>query len=198
MKCLALTLVVGKRKMNPEDMKPAEEAGSEKQDDGQREAGEELKAAGTCGELKAFLTGKAITLKEVNDGVFSEGMMGEGMAIIPETEVVCSPADARVCVLMEDSRHACGLRLDNGMEILLHIGIDTVDMKGDGFSYAVAAGQRVKAGDALIRFSRKKIKEYGHPDVTVCIITDPGNAENIQFCTGMDAKEKETILATFA
>ena len=85
--------------MNPEDMKPAEEAGSEKQDDGQREAGEELKAAGTCGELKAFLTGKAITLKEVNDGVFSEGMMGEGMAIIPETEVVCSPADARGCVL---------------------------------------------------------------------------------------------------
>ncbi len=154
--------------------------------------------SGDIRELKAFLSGKAIPLKEVNDGVFSEGVMGEGLAVIPESEILYAPADAEVTVVMEDSRHACGLRLDNGMEVLLHIGIDTVDMKGDGFSYAVAAGQRVKAGDALIRFSRKKIKEYGHPDVTVCIITDPGNAENIQFRTGMDAKEKETILATFA
>ena len=99
---------------------------------------------------------------------------------------------------MEDSCHACGLKLDNDMEVLLHIGIDTVDMNGDGFTYEVTSGQRVKAGDALIRFSKKKIKEAGHPDVTVCIITEPGNARDIQFHTGMDAKEKETVLVTFA
>ena len=178
---MILTMAVGKKKLTASERGAAAADGS-----------------GDIRELKAFLSGKVIPLKEVNDGVFSEGVMGEGLAVIPESEILYAPADAEVTVVMEDSRHACGLRLDNGMEILLHIGIDTVDMKGDGFSYAVAAGQRVKAGDALIRFSRKKIKEYGHPDVTVCIITDPGNAENIQFRTGMDAKEKETILATFA
>ncbi len=178
---MILTMAVGKKKLTASERGAAAADGS-----------------GDIRELKAFLSGKVIPLKEVNDGVFSEGVMGEGIAVIPESEILYAPADAEVTVVMEDSRHACGLRLDNGMEILLHIGIDTVDMKGDGFSYAVAAGQRVKAGDALIRFSRKKIKEYGHPDVTVCIITDPGNAENIQFRTGMDAKEKETILATFA
>lgn len=178
---MILTMAVGKKKLTASERGAAAADGS-----------------GDIRELKAFLSGKVIPLKEVNDGVFSEGVMGEGIAVIPESEILYAPADAEVTVVMEDSRHACGLRLDNGMEVLLHIGIDTVDMKGDGFSYAVAAGQRVKAGDALIRFSRKKIKEYGHPDVTVCIITDPGNAENIQFRTGMDAKEKETILATFA
>ena len=194
---VVLTLVVGKRKMNPEDMKPAEEAGSEKQDDGQREAGEELKAAGTCGELKAFLTGKAITLKEVNDGVFSEGMMGEGMAIIPETEVVCSPADARVCVLMEDSRHAAGLRMDNGMEILLHVGIDTVKMQGEGFTYLVKQDAYVKAGTPLIRFDREKIRAAGYSDTTLCIITDQGNAGNVTFAAGIQAEAAKTVIGEF-
>ena len=81
-------------------------------------------------ELKAFLSGKAISLKEVGDGVFSEGVMGDGLAIVPTDEVLRAPADAEVAVLMEDSRHACGLKLAGNVEILLHIGIDTVDMQG--------------------------------------------------------------------
>ena len=81
-------------------------------------------------ELKAFLSGKAISLKEVGDGVFSEGIMGDGLAIVPTDEVLRAPADAEGAVLMEDSRHACGLKLAGNVEILLHIGIDTVDMQG--------------------------------------------------------------------
>lgn len=148
----------------------------------------------TAGELKAYLSGKVIPLKDVNDGVFSEGIMGEGLAIIPENDLLCAPADGTVSVLMEDSRHACGLVLDCGMEILLHIGIDTVDMKGDGFEYLVKAGQRVHTGDALIRFDRDKIRKAGHPDVTVCIITEPADARNITFFTGMNACEKTTTI----
>lgn len=150
-----------------------------------------------CKQLKAFLRGTVISLKEVGDGVFSEGIMGDGLAIIPESELLCSPADAQVAVLMQESRHACGLRLDNGMELLLHIGIDTVSMQGDGFTYLVEEGQRVKAGTPLIRFDRKKIQEAGHPDVTVCIVTEEGEAQNIQFCTGMDAAEHDTVIITF-
>ena len=127
-------------------------------------------------ELKAFLSGKAISLKEVGDGVFSEGIMGDGLAIVPTDEVLRAPADAGVAVLMEDSRHACGLKLAGNVEILLHIGIDTVDMAGDGFTYLVSLGQQVKAGDVLIRFDREKIRQAGHPDTTVCVVTEEGEA----------------------
>lgn len=148
-----------------------------------------------AGEWKAFLSGKAIPLKEVGDGVFSEGIMGDGMAIIPENETLYSPVDGEIAVLMPESRHACGLRLENGMEVLLHVGIDTVAMNGDGFEYLVQEGQKVCAGTPLIKFDRAKIKAAGHPDVTVCIVTDTGNAQDIQFHTGMQVKEKETTVA---
>ena len=149
------------------------------------------------GQLKAFLDGKVIPLKEVNDGVFSEGIVGDGFAIVPDNDLLCSPAEATVAVLMQDSRHACGLRLDNGMEILLHVGIDTVNMQGDGFSYLVADGQRVQAGTPLLQFDRDKIKAAGYPDTTVCVVTDPGSAQNIQFITGEQGKTNVTVVATF-
>lgn len=158
---------------------------------------EEEQEAVSVNELKAFLKGKAITLKEVNDGVFSEGIVGDGMAIIPEDDTVYAPADAEVVMLMDDSRHACGLKLSNGMEVLLHVGIDTVDMKGDGFEYLITAGQKVKAGEPLIRFSREKIRAAGHPDMTLCIITGEGGAKNIRFETGMETAPGETVIATF-
>lgn len=148
-------------------------------------------------EFKAFLSGKAITLEEVGDGVFSAGIMGDGMAVIPESETLYAPVDAEIAVLMPDSRHACGLRLENGMEVLLHIGIDTVSMNGDGFEYLVEEGQKVRAGEPLIRFDRAKIKAAGHPDVTVCIVTEEGDAQDIQFHTGMAVVEKETVVAEF-
>lgn len=149
------------------------------------------------GKLTAFLSGKAIPLAEVGDGVFSEGIMGDGMAVIPESEILYAPADAEVSVLMPESKHACGLKLKNGMEILLHIGIDTVSMNGDGFEYLAEEGQRVRAGTPLIRFDKEKIRAAGHPDVTVCVITEEGNAKEIQFHTGIQVKEKETVVATF-
>lgn len=145
-------------------------------------------------ELKAFLKGKVIPLKEVGDGVFSEGVMGEGLAIIPENDVLYAPSDATVTVLMEDSRHACGLTLDNGVELLLHIGIDTVEMQGDGFEYLVEEGQKVKTGTPLIRFDRQKIKDAGHPEVTVCVVTDGADEKTVHFHTGIEAREKETVI----
>ncbi len=196
---MALTVFVGKKKLTLAERNGEQETAEETANGANKaQADHGMQAqASVPGSLKAFLTGKAITLKEVNDGVFSEGVMGDGLAIVPENEVLYSPADAEVTVLMEDSRHACGLRLANGMEVLLHIGIDTVDMNGDGFTYMIKQGQAVKAGDPLIRFDRAKIKAAGHPDTTVCIITDEGDAQNIKFATGMHAAEKQTVVATF-
>lgn len=205
---LVLTLIVGKKKLSPGDMgEDAEQTSAEEaeqifaedavQASRNKAVPEAAAEAGRTGELKAFLKGKVIPLKEVNDGVFSEGVMGDGLAIIPENEVLYAPADGEVAVLMQDSRHACGLKLDCGIELLLHIGIDTVDMKGDGFEYLIEEGQRVKTGTPLIRFSRQKIKEAGHPDVTVCIVTDGGGDKEIHFHTGMEAEENVTVIAEF-
>ena len=173
-----LTVMVGKKKLQPKEVKSVEE----------------VKSAEVT-ELKAFATGDVIALKEVNDGVFSAGTMGEGFAIIPENETVYAPADATVSLLMQESRHACGLKLANGAEILLHIGIDTVAMKGDGFEYLVKEGQKVSAGTPLIKFDKKKISEAGYVDTIICVITEPGNIGNIKFVTGIHAIEKETTVA---
>lgn len=185
-----LTAAAGKRRMRADKI----DARGEKEES---KAAEKTAGKGEPGKLTAFLSGKAIPLADVGDGVFSEGILGDGMAVIPESEILCAPADAEIAALMPDSRHACGLKLENGMEVLLHIGIDTVSMNGDGFEYLVQEGQKVGAGTPLIRFDRGKIKAAGHPDVTVCIISNKGNARDIQFHTGMDVKEKETAVATF-
>ena len=167
-----LTVMVGKKKLQPKEVKSVEVT-----------------------ESKAFATGDVIALKEVNDGVFSAGTMGEGCAISPENETVYAPADATVNLLMQESRHACGLKLANGAQILLHIGIDTVAMKGDGFEYLVKEGQKVSAGTPLIKFDKKKISEAGYVDTIICVIAEPGNMENIVFMTGIYAIEKETTVA---
>ncbi len=160
-------------------------------------AAAQMAGTGTASHLKAFLTGTVMELKEVGDGVFSEGIMGEGIAIAPENDTLYAPADGVVSVLMEDSKHACGLTLANGAELLLHIGIDTVDMQGDGFQYLVAEGQEVKAGTPLIRFDREKIKAAGHPDTTVCIVTEPANIKNIQFAADIRCEAGKTEIAFF-
>lgn len=198
-----LTILVGKKKL--------QDAGNDMKKSGMVSEGNaktaSKKEAGTvlagqdgmeCNrkELKAFLTGEVIALKEVNDGVFSEGIMGDGIAIIPENDTLYAPIDATVSVLMQDSKHACGLTLDNGAEILLHVGIDTVDMNGDGFQYLVSEGQKVKEGTPLIQFDRAKIQTAGHPDTTVCIITEPAGMD-IRFVTGGKGEAKETVVAVF-
>ena len=146
--------------------------------------------------MKAFATGEVITLTEVNDGVFSAGIMGDGFAILPENNVIYSPVNGTITVMMQESRHACGLQLENGAEILLHVGLDTVAMNGDGFEYLVKEGQKVSVGTPLIKFDKEKIKAAGYVDTTVCVITEPGKMENVKFVTGVHAVAKETTVAT--
>ncbi|MDO5390758.1 MAG: PTS system trehalose-specific EIIBC component [Eubacteriales bacterium] len=188
-----LTTIVGKKKLQDTCKATTQTTDEEKDSETIIAVDEEKKIK----NLKAFLTGKVITLKDVNDGVFSEGFMGEGMAIIPEDNILYAPADATVSVLMQDSRHACGLTLDNGVELLLHIGIDTVNMKGDGFQYLVTEGQKVKEGTPLIQFDRDKIKKAGYPDTTVCVITEQAEVEKISFMAGINAQANVTVVAEF-
>lgn len=147
-------------------------------------------------EFKAYLDGDVISLKEIGDGVFSEGMVGDGLAIKPANETVCAPVSGKVTVLMEDSKHAVGMTLSNGVEILIHVGIDTVAMKGEGFEYLVKVGDVVKAGTPLLKFSKAKIAAAGHPDTAVFVITNP-NGETFKFNSGMKSKTGETVIASY-
>ncbi|MGM0126023.1 PTS system, beta-glucoside-specific IIA component [Enterococcus sp. AZ194] len=119
----------------------------------------------------APLTGEVHSLKEVNDGVFSEGILGEGIAIIPTENKVYSPVNGVITATF-DSGHAVGITSDEGIEILVHVGIDTVQMNGEGFNYLVEKGQNVEVGDALLTFDMGLIKEHGYNVITPVVITN--------------------------
>ena len=191
----ALTFFVGLKKLSAEDrgLGTADIKGTESKKEAvvSSMTKEDIKP-----EFRAFSDGKVITLKELNDGVFSEGVVGEGLAVIPEGDMVYAPCEATVSLVMADTKHAVGLKLDNGVELILHVGIDTVNMKGEGFEYFVEKGQRIRPGEKLIKFDKEKIKEAGHKDEVVCVITSP-NAKNIKFHTGLLAKANDTVLIEF-
>ena len=193
-----LTTIVGRRKLSKSELlgEEAEEASAEETAEGAQEAAPAAPAE-EFHELHAGLTGKVIPLDDVPDDVFSQHVMGDGVAIEPENDTVCAPADATVGVVMADTGHACGLVFYNEMELLIHVGVDTVDMNGDGFELLVKEGEHVKAGQPLIRFDKQKIKAAGHPTVTVFIVTEEGKAQNIQYLTGMQAEAGKTPIIQF-
>lgn len=191
-----LTFMVGKAKLSKADLFGEEADIKEKEAEEQDEKEQETPTGVT--ELKAGLTGKVIPISEVPDEVFSQCVMGEGVAIEPENDTVVAPGDATVGVVMADTGHACGLVFANGAELLIHVGIDTVDMGGDGFELLVEQGQQVKEGQPLIRFDKEKIRAAGHPSVTVFIVTEEGEAGSAEYLSGMDAVAGETPIIRFA
>lgn len=190
-----LTTIVGKQKGIDKQAKADQEAAEA--DAAAAEANAEAEANLVSErEIKAYLDGEVISLKEIGDGVFSEGMVGDGLAIKPSNETVCAPVSGKVTVLMDDSKHAVGMTLSNGVEILIHVGIDTVSMKGEGFRYLVKVGDVVKAGTPLLKFSKAAIKKAGHPDTAVFVVTNP-NGVNFKFNSGMQGKTGETVIASY-
>ncbi|HEM4250255.1 TPA: PTS glucose transporter subunit IIA [Streptococcus suis] len=121
--------------------------------------------------LVSPLSGNVVALENVNDPVFSSGAMGKGLAVKPTEGVVYAPADAEVTIAFETG-HAYGLKTASGAEILIHIGIDTVSMNGNGFEKLVAAGDKVAAGTPIAKFDAAKIAEAGLDDTTMIIVTN--------------------------
>ncbi|MDY7602125.1 sucrose-specific PTS transporter subunit IIBC [Streptococcus suis] len=121
--------------------------------------------------LVSPLSGDVVVLENVNDPVFSSGAMGKGLAVKPSEGVVYAPADAEVTIAFETG-HAYGLKTASGAELLIHIGIDTVSMNGNGFEKLVAAGDKVKAGIPIAKFDAAKIAEAGLDDTTMIIVTN--------------------------
>ena len=195
-----LTFIVGRIKLSKEDRYGKEAAPAAVSEAETASAAVEAKtesAAADVKELKSILDGKVMPIEEAPDDVFSQKIMGDGLAIEPSNTVVTAPADCEVSVVMADTGHACGLSLPNGAELLIHVGVDTVDMGGDGFKLLVKEGDHVKTGQPLIEFDPAKIKAAGHPCTTMLIVTSEGNAANIKMHSGIDAKAGETTVISW-
>lgn len=205
-----LTFIVGRIKLSKEDRFGREDAAPAVETADGTEADKAVQAADSADsaavsntgaadvkELKSILDGKVMPIEEAPDDVFSQKIMGDGVAIEPSNTVVTAPADCDVSVVMADTGHACGLTLPNGVELLIHVGVDTVDMGGDGFKLLVNEGDHVKAGQKLIEFDPEKIKAAGHPCTTMLIVTAEGSAANIQMHSGMEAKAGETTVISW-
>lgn len=121
--------------------------------------------------IAAPITGEVVNYTEIPDGAFASGALGNGVGIKPDSEIVYAPFDGEIASVV-DSRHAVGITGDNGVELLIHVGVDTVKMNGDGFECFVGMGDHVKKGDRLISFSRKKIEEAGYSDMVVVLVTN--------------------------
>lgn len=128
--------------------------------------------------LYSPLNGTVVDLAAVSDPVFSSGAMGQGLAIKPEDNTLYSPVDGKVEIVFETG-HAYAITSSQGAEVLLHIGIDTVSMAGDGFESLVAVGQAVKKGDLLGQFDPSKIAEAGLDDTTMMIVTNSADYQSV-------------------
>ncbi|MFV0550867.1 MAG: PTS glucose transporter subunit IIA [Anaerorhabdus sp.] len=117
------------------------------------------------------VSGNCIPMEKVNDTVFSQKMMGDGFAIIPSDKTIYSPFSGEVSVLFP-TKHAIGIKSDAGVEVLIHVGIDTVSLKGEGFESFVQQGDKITQGDKLIDVDFDLIKQKGFDPVVVIIFTN--------------------------
>ena len=145
------------------------------------------------GVVYAPIKGKAIALEEVNDGVFSAGMLGKGIGIEPAEGRAVSPVNGTVSVVF-DTKHAIGITSDEGMEVLIHIGLDTVQLNGEPFNVHVKVGDKVKVGDLLAEFDMDKIKEAGYKTVTPIIISNTDAYSDVKVLANGDIDEKAEML----
>ncbi|KHF41361.1 PTS sugar transporter subunit IIA [Halalkalibacter okhensis] len=147
-------------------------------------------------EVTSPITGKVLELAEVPDPVFSQKMMGDGVAFDPEDGEVVSPVDGEI-VQVFPTKHAVGIKTKSGMEILIHIGLETVNLNGEGFESFVKAGDKVKRGDKLIEFDLNVVREKAASTITPMIITNTDDVvEIMEKNTGVPATKTETNVLT--
>ncbi len=137
--------------------------------------------------LVSPLTGASIPLEEVPDPVFSQKLAGDGVAVKPSEGVVVAPMDGKVAHLF-DTLHAIMLEGDNGVQLLIHVGIDTVKLKGEGFRAFVQAGDSVKTGDALLAFDLSVIEKAGYSLVTPIVVANGEQVASQSAVTNQDVR----------
>jgi glucose-specific phosphotransferase system IIA component len=144
--------------------------------------------------LKSPLTGKVLHISKTPDDVFAEKMLGDGVAIEPTEGVVYSPVDGEITQIFLPSKHALGITSKDGLEILIHIGLETVKMNGEGFEALVKQGDKVKEGQELIRFDIQKIKEKAKSTITPVLITNMHDIKGLKVIKDGNIEAKEDLI----
>lgn len=143
--------------------------------------------------ILAPIQGKAVSLSQVNDITFSQEIMGKGAAIIPSVGRAVSPVNGVISALFE-TKHAIGITSDDGTEILIHIGLDTVKLGGKHFTAHIKSGDKVKAGDLLVEFDIEAIKKEGYEVITPVIVTNVNDYKDVLSLIDKDVKEKDELI----
>ncbi|MBY0205232.1 PTS system trehalose-specific EIIBC component [Paenibacillus cucumis (ex Kampfer et al. 2016)] len=200
-----LTVVFGRAKLRKEDrliangesasgITSAETGAGTEMAERNRSTAKPGNASAKTLEVMAPLTGKAVPLEQVPDPAFAEKQMGEGIAIEPSGNQVVAPFDAKVAHVIK-SKHAVILEHASGLQVLIHVGINTVSLKGEGFSMYVDTGDRVRAGEKLLEFDRNVIENAGYPLITPIIIPDGQDmVERVETVTGDVTSSQSGVL----
>lgn len=144
-------------------------------------------------DVYAPLNGLVVPLSEVNDPIFSEGMMGKGVAIQPESYEIKAPIDGTISMVAV-SKHAIGITSSNGVELLVHVGLDTVKLNGKGFYLLVSENEKVKVGQPILKFDASYIKEQGYDIITPVLITNSDEFEDVILDDTQHVKAKDKIM----
>lgn len=152
------------------------------------------RAQSSSNQVAAPVKGTCISIEEVPDPVFSAKMMGDGFAVIPAGDEVVAPVDGEI-EMLPSSRHAFGMKTKSGVEILVHIGLDTVKLEGRGFTALQKQGSRVKAGTPVIRVDRKWMEEKGINLTTMLVFTAGYEKEVDLPCFGKEVEAGEAVLS---
>lgn len=142
----------------------------------------------------APISGKVESLKDTNDKVFSSEMMGKGAAIIPDSDKVVAPADGEITVSYPTG-HAYGIKTKNGADILIHLGIDTVNLKGKGFTSNVKQGDYVKKGDVLGTYDYKQVAKEGYDTTVMVVVTNTNDYAEVKRITNSEVKDNDNLIA---
>ncbi|WP_019156323.1 PTS sugar transporter subunit IIA [Robertmurraya massiliosenegalensis] len=143
--------------------------------------------------IKAPIAGEVFPLSKVNDPVFSTEMMGKGIAILPTKGMVFSPVNGKVVSVFE-TKHAITLISDGGAEILIHVGLDTVNLKGQYFHSLISSGEKVKTGDLLLEFDMDSIEKQGYDLISPVIICNSSSFKEVVGLTDKVVQELETVI----
>ena len=144
-------------------------------------------------EVKAPISGKYVAIENIPDPVFAQKMMGEGFGIEPIEGTVVSPIKGEI-VNVFPTKHAIGIKADNGLEVLIHVGLETVAMNGEGFETKVAVGDKVEVGEALLNFDIALIQEKASSIISPVIITNSDIISNFEINNVTDVVKGETTV----
>ena len=147
-------------------------------------------------KLVAPATGKVVPVSEIPDPVFAQKMAGDGVGIDITGDTIVAPADGEITLIFK-TKHAFAMTLSNGIEILVHVGIETVALNGEGFEQLVEQGATVQAGTPILKIDRDFIKSKGCPLITPVLITNVDNVQSLAPITNIDATAGETTVIQY-